>query len=719
LKRILKFTMNKIESLYIFTYYPFKWQQPCKLFIYMKEHKHVYLLLSIVMLTTLVYWNHFQNDFHFDDSHTILNNVYVRSLKNAPSFFTDGTTFSSLPQNQSYRPLVSLSLAIDYWLADGYHPFWFQMDDFIVFLLQGILMFYFIWQLFELVQPNPQKNYWLAAFGIAWYMLHPANAETINYIIARSDLQSTLFVVLAFVVYQYFPKYRKKYLYLLPVILGSLAKPTTIMFAPIFFIYLLYFEYRLSIGQLFQKKYSSEIRQLTKQVIPAFFVCGFMYGFIDWMTPPTWVPGGTSAIQYLLTQPYIIAHYFGIFFVPVHLSADTDWGLLSGITDPRFFAGLLFVLALVLIAMITSMYKNWRPVSFGIIWFFLALIPTSSIFPLAEVLNYHRIFFPYIGLMISVVWTLGRVLTPVKIWFQQKALPYTATLAILAMLFLSVYAYGTIQRNAVWHTEESLWKNVTENSSANGRGLMNYGLTQMAKGDYATAEQYFIEALHLLPNYHALQINLGIINDIKGDTTAAAVYFKRALALGPAYPESWFFYGRFLINHQQYAAAIPYFVKTIELSPAHMDARTLLMKAYSETAQWTLLKDLANNTLTILPDNATAKEYLVMALAQKSGLAMQEAQIDQQPDAGKYLDLSLGYYQKGDYISCIRAAEKALQLKPNYPEALNNIGSAYIGLHQYNKAIEPLQKAIALKPNFQLAINNLQLANKFIQSPKK
>ncbi|NIM36275.1 MAG: tetratricopeptide repeat protein, partial [Hydrotalea flava] len=75
--------------------------------------------------------------------------------------------------------------------------------------------------------------------------------------------------------------------------------------------------------------------------------------------------------------------------------------------------------------------------------------------------------------------------------------------------------------------------------------------------------------------------------------------------------------------------------------------------------------------------------------------------------------------QKGDYISCIRAAEKALQLKPNYPEALNNIGSAYIGLHQYNKAIEPLQKAIALKPNFQLAINNLQLANKYIQSPKK
>ena len=685
---------------------------------HMKEGKFVYLILAVLIVTTLVYWNHFQNTFHFDDSHTILNNVYIRSLKNIPAFFTNGTTFSSLPQNQSYRPIVSMSLAIDYWLANGYHPFWFQLDDFIVFLLQGVLLFYFLLQLFEIIEPNTNKNAWLSAFGVAWYMLHPANAETINYIIARSDLQSTMLVVLAFAVYQYFPNYRKKYLYLLPVVMGALAKPTAVMFAPVFFVYLLYFEYGMGIGQLFQQKFRTQVWQLVKQVIPAFIVSGAMYVFVDKMTPPTWIPGGTSALQYLLTQPYIIAHYFGIFFVPVHLSADTDWGLLAGIIDPRFFAGLLFVLALVLIAAVTSLYKNWRPVSFGIIWFFLALIPTSSIFPLAEVLNYHRIFFPYIGLMISVVWTLGLILTPLKHWFQQKALPYTTSLGIIALVFLSAYAYGTVQRNAVWHTEESLWQNVTQNSPANGRGLMNYGLTQMNKGDYVTAEKYFINALQLLPNYHALQINLAIINDIKGDTTAATAYFKRALALGPTYPESWFFYGRYLLNHQHYAASIPYFVKTIELSPAHLDARMLLMKAYSETAQWTLLREVANQTLTIEPNNAAAKEYLSMALMQKSGLAMQEALTDQQPDAGKYLDLSLSYYQKKNYAGCIRAAEKALKIKPDYPEALNNIGSAYIGLHQYSKAVEPLQKAISLKPDFQLAINNLQLARQAIKSNK-
>jgi tetratricopeptide (TPR) repeat protein len=214
----------------------------------------------------------------------------------------------------------------------------------------------------------------------------------------------------------------------------------------------------------------------------------------------------------------------------------------------------------------------------------------------------------------------------------------------------------------------------------------------------------------LLPNYHAFHINLAIITDIKGDTTAASIYFKRASVLGPAYPESWFFYGRYLINHQHYTAAIPYLQKSLELSPAQIYARMLLMRAYSETGQWSALKNIAQETQKLIPDNASVKEYLSMADAQKNGLDMQESLIDAQPDANKYIDLSLGYYQKGDYTGSIRAAEKALKIKPNFAEAYNNIGSSYIALKEYNKAIPASQKAIELIPDFTNAKNNLQLA---------
>jgi len=57
----------------------------------------------------------------------------------------------------------------------------------------------------------------------------------------------------------------------------------------------------------------------------------------------------------------------------------------------------------------------------------------------------------------------------------------------------------------VWHNEETLWYDVTLKSPQNGRGLMNYGLTQMEKGDYVRALNYFTRALEFSPDYYVLE----------------------------------------------------------------------------------------------------------------------------------------------------------------------------------------------------------------------
>ena len=72
-------------------------------------------LLLVALVAT--YANHFQNSFHFDDAHTIVNNAAIQKLSNVPLFFRDATTFSALPTNQSYRPLVSTLLAFAYWFG--------------------------------------------------------------------------------------------------------------------------------------------------------------------------------------------------------------------------------------------------------------------------------------------------------------------------------------------------------------------------------------------------------------------------------------------------------------------------------------------------------------------------------------------------------------------------------------------------------------------------
>jgi len=55
--------------------------------------------LAAIALIIAAYASSLHNSFHFDDSHVIQTNLYIRSLANTPRFFTDAHTFSSLPQN--------------------------------------------------------------------------------------------------------------------------------------------------------------------------------------------------------------------------------------------------------------------------------------------------------------------------------------------------------------------------------------------------------------------------------------------------------------------------------------------------------------------------------------------------------------------------------------------------------------------------------------------
>ena len=115
-------------------------------------------------------------------------------------------------------------------------------------------------------------------------------------------------------------------------------------------------------------------------------------------------------------------------------------------------------------------------------------MPTSLI-PLAEVMNDHRLFLPYIGLVVSVCWALHLALQcAIQPCRGQRRFLRLTTAVILAAARQPMPTAPT-SGTAVWHTEETLWRDVTQKSPGNGRGFMNYGLALMAKGDYAGAER--------------------------------------------------------------------------------------------------------------------------------------------------------------------------------------------------------------------------------------
>ena len=354
----------------------------------------------------LAYSNHFHNPFEFDDNHTIETNAAIRDLRNVPRFFTDASTTSSLPQNSDYRPGLTTLNAIDYALAGGLNPFYFHRSIFVSYLILGILLYLFYLRIGRWAAERPWLKL-LALGATGWFMLHAANAETINYIIQRGDSFSTLMVLLGFVIYLYVPGWRKTYLYLIPMVVGFFVKPPALIFAPLLFVYDLLFERSPGLTRRVRDSHWPQLLRSFTVALPAFAVALFLMLLNKMMVADYWSGFSTPIWRYLITQPFVFVHYFDNFLLPVQLSVDTDWKLLASPVDDRFFAGMAFILLMLGIAAYAARRKESRPITFGILWFFIALLPTSSVFPLDEVLNDHRPFFAYIGLVLACSWAIG------------------------------------------------------------------------------------------------------------------------------------------------------------------------------------------------------------------------------------------------------------------------------------------------------------------------
>ena len=614
---------------------------------------------GLIVLLLIPYSNHFYNSFHFDDAHTIQTNSAIQTLANIPRFFRDATTFSALPSNQSYRPLVSTMLAIDYWLGNGLWPFWFHLTIFSLFVGLVLLFAFVLYRLLEEWRPF-RWNRWIALIAAGAYGIHPANADTVNYVIACSDVISTLAIVASFAVYFFFPAQRRFYLFALPAAAGILAKPPAIVFPVLFAIYLLIFPEK-NLGSS-AASLGDRVRRWLLLALPPFALCTAVLIFVQRMTPRTWIAGAMSPAAYLITQPYVALRYLGTFFWPSDLSADYDLSAVAGASDPRFWVGFGFVLILMTGAIICCMSKRFRLIGFGLSWFIIGLLPTS-LFPLAEVMNDHRAFLPYLGLIIALASAASLVLERVSF---ETVLRRRAAVFIV-VFFLAGTAYATFERNQVWRSEGTLWRDVTLKSPRNGRGLMNFGLTLMAKGDYTGALDYFRRALILTPQYPFLFINLAIAENAIGQTAQAEAHFQQALGLAPGLPDAYTFYGRFLLTHNREAEAESLLRKAAELSPT------------DEVVQG-LLAEVAT------------------------------------PSAEAYLNLSLQRYQEGRFNDAIVASRKALELRPSYAEAWNNLGAAYNASGQFEKGASACQKALELKPDFVLARNNLQFAQERLKA---
>ncbi len=664
----------------------------------------IVLFILVLVSTVLTYSNHFNNTFHFDDSHTIENNSKIKEL-NIASFFKDGTTFSTLPSNQSYRPLTTLENAIDYGVTKSLNPKPFHIHIFIVYLLTCLVFGLFIYGLLQKFNPSSFNKYYSLLVATIFALLC-VNAETVNYIIQRAEITSALSILLGLLFYVKDGFVKKYHLYLVFPLIGFFAKEMAFVFAPLLFLYILIFEEKTDLLHFYKGVEFKKVLISLKKTLPAIILTGGFLIFYSKMLPPTFSSGGLSKYEYFITQPWVVVHYLITYFFPFNLSVDTDWTTFTSIFNFKAITGFVVIGILIGIALKTSKSEKTKLISFGLLWFFIALIPTSTIVPFSEVLNDHRTFIPYLGLTIAIVFGVKFLLEKYKINYNQNG-KIKIVLLVFIVGFVGANSYGVYQRNKVWHTEESLWKDVTIKSPKNGRGMMNYGLALMSKADYKNAEIHFNKAAKLTPSYPLVYINLGILKNAIGDKINAERNFKYGLQLDNTLHNCWYYYGDFLFKEGRFYEALNCFNEVNKYSPNYMDTDWYILQAYHQLNQWNEMDLYCKTLLNQNINNELAKEYLSIAKNQKSINDVLEENVSENPTAEKYLELSLKYFQKAEFEKCINATEKALEINPNYSEAYNNMGIAYYELLDYDKAIKAFNQALTIDSKNQLARNNL------------
>jgi tetratricopeptide (TPR) repeat protein len=142
-----------------------------------------------------------------------------------------------------------------------------------------------------------------------------------------------------------------------------------------------------------------------------------------------------------------------------------------------------------------------RPwLAFGVLWFFLHLLPTNSILPRLDPANDRHLYLALLGpafLLAAVLW---------KVTGRRTA----SAVALAGVLLL---ATATIARNHDYRTEVSLWKATAATSASKARVWNNLGYAHGVEGNRAQAQAAYRRALELDPGHVKARYNLEALRE--------------------------------------------------------------------------------------------------------------------------------------------------------------------------------------------------------------
>jgi len=444
-----------------------------------------------------------------------LNGAFVLDDLYLP-FLTDPAQ-SSAAIFHSSRPLLAVSFWADNRLQGNSDPFLFHATNVLLHFGVAVLAALIAAKLLEWANVTGKLRAALSVFSGALFLLHPVQTESVAYVASRSENLSVLFYYAAFAVFLYRPgaegdadRTRMTWLRAVAIVAlfgAAVSSKEHALTLPVLLVATDYFWNRGGI-------------RANRNLYALLALAGIVGGFAVWSvlrhadTAGFHVEGLTPA-TYFFTQCRVIWTYIRMFFLPFRQNVDPDVAISGSLIEHGAILGLAAVIALAAAAWIFR--KRYPLAAFGFFLFLLLLAPTSSFIPIRDVQAEHRLYLPFLGLVLVCLEGLRRLRFSQVVW--------TGTIALAACCVL------TYQRNAVWAAPLDLWKDSVAKSPNKYRPRFQLAYAEYQDGKCEDASRDFEAGSHLGSNDQVLLTDWALALDCAGRWQEAIEKLKSSAAL--------------------------------------------------------------------------------------------------------------------------------------------------------------------------------------------
>ncbi|MFN3530927.1 MAG: tetratricopeptide repeat protein [Candidatus Brocadia sp.] len=641
-------------------------------------------VLLISALAVITFLNTLDNAFVYDDVFTITDNYFIRDWGNFPFLFTNEYFYRS--GEVTYRPVVTLSYFIDYSLW-RLNPLGFHLTNVLLHIICAVL----VYALLSIIVRNSTIPF-LAGILFA---THPILTEAVNGISYREDLLAAIFFLaslLLFIQSTFRNPQSKSRNYLYPLslfsyLLALCSKEMAITLPLIICIFDWVFRGAERLKRNIVKYYLGFI------LVSVFYLFLRFVWFRNPVEKQLMYPGNSFMVN-LLTMPKILGSYIKLSFFPIHFNADYIITHTKTPLAATFICNIAFLCAIGVI--VYRLYNHSRHLFFFILWFFVTLIPTMNIIPIANIMAERYLYLPSAGFctilsyILLETWRLvctfilredGKVgrrengslnIPTTNIPGRSNSnflrMPFVFT-TCLVLITVALYSLAAMKRNKSWRDQLTFWSKTIEASPDSSRAHNNLGMIYLQDGklDLAIHEFQTAIAFESDPEYHH---NLGMAYQKKGMQEEALEEYHRVLAVNPNSALTHNNMGNIFVDKGLLDEGISKFKEAVQLKPNYYDAHFNLGLAYFKKGLLDASMDEFKRAIHYEPDHAEAHSCLGTV-----------------------------YANKGLFDEAITEIEEALRLKPDYPNACKNLGIIYLNYKKdVQKALYFFREFLRLDP---------------------